>query len=129
MGLLILPGLLLLTILTKWAAAALSSWWLLAMVPCALLLALGLWDVLQRKHSVLRNYPVFGHLPHELTPAMVYRRVGQRTVRSYEEIYDWLEPGELLAEPPPDWAADWRDADPDTFSLSSSRVFASRRYV
>jgi glutamate synthase domain-containing protein 2 len=67
--------------------------------------------------------------PEELTPALVYRRISQRTVRSYEEIYDWLEPGELLAEAPADWAADWRDANADGFALERGRIYESRRYV
>jgi hypothetical protein len=35
-------------------------WWLeLLFIPLALL---GLWDVTQKRHSILRNYPVVGHL-------------------------------------------------------------------
>jgi glutamate synthase domain-containing protein 2 len=34
-------------------------WVLLALVPLA---GLGCWDVLQTRHSILRNYPVIGHL-------------------------------------------------------------------
>ncbi|MGZ4752622.1 MAG: FMN-binding glutamate synthase family protein [Oryzihumus sp.] len=37
------------------------GWWALLAV-LALLLALGIWDVLQRRHSILRNYPVLGHM-------------------------------------------------------------------
>ncbi|MGH3425426.1 MAG: FMN-binding glutamate synthase family protein, partial [Nocardioidaceae bacterium] len=40
-----------------WSAA----WWALFAVV-AVLFALGVWDVAQRRHSVLRNYPVIGHL-------------------------------------------------------------------
>ncbi len=37
---------------------------------------------------------------HELSPAMLNRRIeGQRT-RTYAEIYEWLMPGELLDDPP-----------------------------
>jgi hypothetical protein len=54
--------------------------------------------------------------PHELTPAMLHRRIDHTTVRSYAELYDWLEPGELLEEAPEDWAADWAAADPDRFA-------------
>ena len=37
-------------------------WWrLLALVPI-LLVMLGIWDMLQTKHAVLRNYPVIGHV-------------------------------------------------------------------
>jgi len=53
----------------------------------------------------------------QLTPHMLMRRVDHATVRSYGELYRWLEPGELLAEPPADWAADWTLADPDSFAV------------
>src|SRR3954470_8670825 len=55
--------------------------------------------------------------PAQLTPHMLMRRVDHATVRSYAELYRWLEPGELLAEPPADWAADWALADPDSFAV------------
>ncbi|HEX7739115.1 MAG TPA: FMN-binding glutamate synthase family protein, partial [Marmoricola sp.] len=44
-------------------AAAIGGWgwWILVGVVAAFLL-LGLFDVLQRKHSILRNYPVLGHM-------------------------------------------------------------------
>ncbi|MGZ4276477.1 MAG: FMN-binding glutamate synthase family protein [Solirubrobacteraceae bacterium] len=54
--------------------------------------------------------------PHEVLPHMLMRRIDQHEVRSYAELYDWLEPGELLSEPPRSWAADWRRADPDSFN-------------
>ncbi|MFE1288430.1 FMN-binding glutamate synthase family protein [Streptomyces sp. NPDC058751] len=53
--------------------------------------------------------------PGELTPHRLLRRVGPVTVRSYAELYEWLAPGVLLAEPPSSWAADWAAADPDAF--------------
>ncbi|MEU9497130.1 FMN-binding glutamate synthase family protein [Streptomyces sp. NPDC048196] len=55
--------------------------------------------------------------PDELRPHMVRRRLDPLTVRSYEELYEWLSPGELLAVPPQDWAADWSAADPDCFTV------------
>jgi glutamate synthase domain-containing protein 2 len=55
--------------------------------------------------------------PAQLTPHMLMRRVDHATVRSYAELYRWLEPGELLAEPPADWAGDWALADPDSFAV------------
>lgn len=44
-------------------AAAIGGWgwWVLVGVVGALLL-LGIYDVLQRKHSILRNYPILGHM-------------------------------------------------------------------
>jgi glutamate synthase domain-containing protein 2 len=61
MGLLMLPALALLTLAAAWAVSF-SPFWLLALVPLALLLGVGIWDVVQKRHSVLRNYPVLGHL-------------------------------------------------------------------
>jgi hypothetical protein len=46
---------------------------------------------------------------------MLRRIVGQLQTRSYAEMYDWLDDGELLAEPPEAWAHDWALADPDSF--------------
>lgn len=62
MGLLVMPLLLLLTALSGWAVAAESLWWLLAAVPFGLLVLLGVYDLLQRRHSILRNFPVLGHM-------------------------------------------------------------------
>ncbi|MFI9649322.1 FMN-binding glutamate synthase family protein [Streptomyces sp. NPDC052040] len=55
--------------------------------------------------------------PAELRPHMLRRRVDPQTERSYEELYEWLQPGQLLAEPPMAWAADWKAADPDRFTV------------
>src|SRR5262249_22279078 len=54
--------------------------------------------------------------PDQLAPHHLMRRVDEHTTGSYGELYEWLEPGQLLAgEPPRAWAADWEAADPDTF--------------
>ena len=53
----------------------------------------------------------------ELRPHMLRRRLDAATVRSYAEMYAWLEPGELLGAPPPGWADDWKTADPDAFTI------------
>ncbi|MGW1069537.1 FMN-binding glutamate synthase family protein [Streptomyces aureus] len=55
--------------------------------------------------------------PAELRPHMLHRRIDPVTERSYEELYEWLEPGQLLAGPPAAWAADWKAADPDRFTV------------
>jgi glutamate synthase domain-containing protein 2 len=55
--------------------------------------------------------------PSQLRLHMLRRRVGPLTVISGDEMYDQLRPGQLLAEPPLDWAADWTHADPDTFTV------------
>ncbi|MEK6384236.1 MAG: FMN-binding glutamate synthase family protein [Paraburkholderia tropica] len=43
------------------AAALHHLSWLCAAVP-ALIVALGLWDMTQQRHAILRNYPLWGHL-------------------------------------------------------------------
>jgi len=55
--------------------------------------------------------------PAELRPAMLRRRVDPVTVQSYADLYEWLTPGQLLIEPPESWAADWKAADPERFSV------------
>lgn len=55
--------------------------------------------------------------PGDLRPHMLRRRVGPTRVCSYAELYDWLDPDELVAQPPADWAHDWRRADPDRFDI------------
>ncbi|MFG2577185.1 FMN-binding glutamate synthase family protein [Streptomyces sp. NPDC048481] len=55
--------------------------------------------------------------PAQLRPHMLRRRIDPYTERSYAELYEWLEPGQLLAEPPLSWAADWKAADPDRFTV------------
>lgn len=44
------------------AAALVSPWWWAAAGPLLLLLLVASYDLLQRRHSVLRNYPLLGHL-------------------------------------------------------------------
>ena len=54
--------------------------------------------------------------PAKLGPRHLMRRVDEHTTKSYGELYEWLEPGQLLAgDAPATWAADWAAADPDTF--------------
>ncbi|WP_405591384.1 FMN-binding glutamate synthase family protein [Streptomyces sp. NBC_01190] len=55
--------------------------------------------------------------PAQLRPHMLRRRLDPYTVLSYEEMYEWLSPGQLTAEPPDSWAADWKAADPDRFTV------------
>ena len=42
-----------------WVAFGMAAWWVLVF---ATLVALGVRDVRQTRHSILRNYPVIGHL-------------------------------------------------------------------
>ncbi len=45
-----------------WLAHVGSRGWYVAAVVCLLLTLLGIWDLLQKRHSVKRNYPVIGNL-------------------------------------------------------------------
>ncbi len=62
----ILAALVVLSVLFVLLAVLLSAWWWIAAAILLALLLLGIWDVLQRHHSVLRNYPVLGHLRYML---------------------------------------------------------------
>lgn len=53
--------------------------------------------------------------PADLTPQMLQCTISATEHRSYAELHEWLQPGELLAEPPKTWAGDWRLADATTF--------------
>ena len=61
------------------------------------------------------------HSPAEVGPHHLVRRVDHVTSRSYAELYEWLEPGQLLHEPPESWQADWERADPDSFAPARPR--------
>jgi glutamate synthase domain-containing protein 2 len=69
--------------------------------------------------TVAQSQQMIGSLglagPHELSPAMLMRRIDHVHTRSYLELYDWLGPRELLDGVPPDWADDWNAASPDSF--------------
>jgi glutamate synthase domain-containing protein 2 len=66
--------------------------------------------------SALRTMASMGvQHPSELRPDMLHRRADAVTIRSSGELYTRLEPGELLHDPPDDWALDWKTADPDRF--------------
>ncbi len=56
--------------------------------------------------------------PAKLEPRHVVRRVDQYTTMNYADLYEWLEPGQLLDAPPADWAADWARADADSFAAA-----------
>lgn len=60
------------------------------------------------------------HGPKELTPAHLRRSISPTESGSYAELYRWLMPGELLAGPPADWAADWVAASPDRFGPAAT---------
>lgn len=53
--------------------------------------------------------------PSELQPWMLRRNLSQTANASYAELYQWLKPDQLLADPPEDWAAPWAAATADSF--------------
>ncbi|MET7860072.1 FMN-binding glutamate synthase family protein [Streptomyces sp. NPDC005318] len=55
--------------------------------------------------------------PEQLRPHMLQRRIDPYTLRSLDEMHECLAPGQLLAEPPSSWVADWEAADPDHFTV------------
>lgn len=57
----------------------------------------------------------------DLGPTMLRQHVSATRTRSYAEIYEWLEPGELLANPPKRWKADLRMADASRFHHPTGR--------
>jgi glutamate synthase domain-containing protein 2 len=56
------------------------------------------------------------HGPGELAPHMLRKRIAPSIVQSYAELYEWLEPSQLLSEPPQSWAADWLASSADSFA-------------
>lgn len=60
--------------------------------------------------------------PHELSPHMLRVNTSRTTVKSYAELYEWLEPGQLLHEVPENWSTDWQAASADSFVPQTSRV-------
>jgi glutamate synthase domain-containing protein 2 len=54
--------------------------------------------------------------PSQIAPSLLYRRLDVHTVRSYREIYHYLEPGELLGGTDKDvYRRAWEAADPGRF--------------
>lgn len=58
----------------------------------------------------------------QLHPAMLMRTVGPNESKSYAELYEWLEPGELLHNPPESWKVDWEAARAESFVLAWTEV-------
>jgi glutamate synthase domain-containing protein 2 len=54
--------------------------------------------------------------PSEVGPHHLVRRVNHIDSKSYAELYEWLDPGALLRDPPDSWQDDWERADPDSFT-------------
>lgn len=59
--------------------------------------------------------------PDQLSPSLLFRRTGPTIVKSYDEIYDYLEPNELLSgTDKPRLLKMWNAADPDRFGPLSA---------
>ncbi|MFB8002634.1 FMN-binding glutamate synthase family protein [Nocardia sp. NPDC056000] len=62
-----LIGFLATAVLAVGVAAAIGSWaWYVLLVILVALLVVGVYDVIQTRHSILRNYPVLGHMRYLL---------------------------------------------------------------
>ena len=54
--------------------------------------------------------------PSDLRPFHIMRRIAVDEVKSFDKIYDYFEPGQLLGSSIPEsYKADWERADPDKF--------------
>jgi glutamate synthase domain-containing protein 2 len=51
----------------------------------------------------------------QLTPRKLFRRVDPSTTRTYTDLYEWLEPGELTTNPRVTWKRDWQVASAESF--------------
>jgi hypothetical protein len=69
--------------------------------------------VVEQAMQVIASMGLCG--PHELAPHMLRRRIDHTRTESYAELFEHLEPGQLLDEPPRTWALDWQLADADAF--------------
>ncbi len=56
----------------------------------------------------------------QLNPRKLFRRVDPQVTQTYYELFEWLEPGELLTSPPEGWDRDWREAVADSFEAASN---------
>ncbi|WP_344201254.1 FMN-binding glutamate synthase family protein [Aeromicrobium alkaliterrae] len=56
----------------------------------------------------------------QLNPRKLFRRVDPQVTRTYHDLYEWLEPEQLLTTPPEDWARDWAEAVADSFEPASN---------
>jgi glutamate synthase domain-containing protein 2 len=65
--------------------------------------------------------------PAQLNTRMLRRRVDHLTTRSYAGLHHWLEPGELLRQPPRGWAPDWLEADADNFGEHAPMPWPTQR--
>lgn len=80
-------------------------------------------------HSMLDLLAAMGlDHPDQLEPHQVFRRVDDMRIRSYAEIYRFLEPGQLRDDEgvPEELRDDWRAADCDHWSLQPEEGLKTR---
>jgi len=53
--------------------------------------------------------------PDQLDPSFLSQRIDPTTTRTYADLYEWLEPGELLDGARGQWADAWAKASPGAF--------------
>ncbi len=53
-------------VVTVALAVAASSWWFVLALPLTIAAVVGVHDITQQRHSILRNYPVIGHFRYAL---------------------------------------------------------------
>ncbi|WP_020107124.1 FMN-binding glutamate synthase family protein [Nocardia sp. 348MFTsu5.1] len=59
----------------------------------------------------------------DLGPAVVMRRVGHSSAESFEDLFEWLDEGELVrGTTRPEWERDWQRADPESFAVPKIRT-------
>jgi len=97
--------------------------------------AVAAYDVLQRRQSVLRNYPLVGHLryglgklrPEDMTPDQLHMVFDVGRGVSYAEHYEWLPPGQSLESPPVGWEVDLALARASTFARPLANINGGSR--
>ncbi|TXL57454.1 FMN-binding glutamate synthase family protein [Aeromicrobium terrae] len=51
----------------------------------------------------------------QLNPRKLFRRVDPQVTKTYYDLFEWLEPDQLLSDVPEHWRRDWKAASPKTF--------------
>ncbi|MFT4299266.1 MAG: FMN-binding glutamate synthase family protein [Aeromicrobium sp.] len=62
----------------------------------------------------------------QLNPRKLFRRVDPQVTKTYQDLFEWLDSGQLLTDPPESWQRDWREAVADTFEPDSHRGESQR---
>jgi len=71
-------------------------------------------DTLQSLHEILGAAGL--EQPSDLTPRHICRRVSNTEVKTFEEIFEFIEPGSLLYDPVPEgYESAWRESRSDAF--------------